>query len=472
MCESAMAEKRKRRYSTQNELYSLIMLISGLVIAVPIGIAFLMLFSVCSMCIFDARYVNSTALFGLLSGALGIAGGLVGSRLVAGTLGIAGSLSSLHGFFGIFGIKFPRIFTETLPLFMEIYAVALALMLIGGISALLQGKFIARRSRSNSHDQSHIHNRMKWRGEDKTLNEKQNNNTLHNFLEEGHHMTLFDVVKMNFARYRTNPVMIVPPLVAMIFLIVTSSLLVPPPTPTTPLVFAPELLTSIFVALGIGLLNSIISFLALLGQASMAGRVVVEGKTRLIDWGKGIKKYFLRVLGIGVIYVAIIGLFFVLMVMVLVFAMLPQLISQLGAVAPPTPPITPQISPLISATTSWVTPLVTTIVSGVFYMWLAPAIIDDKGVFASLDIGTKTMRKGGKLFLSFIALFFAVSACAQSINMLPIYVGITVPSVCYAGFCVTPTHIVSQVITTLFSPLWFLTAFTIYSEQKPTLWKK
>ena len=118
------------------KLYSLIMLISGLVIAVPIGIAFLMLFSVCPTCIFDARYVNSTALFGLLSGALGIAGGLVGSRLVAGTLGIVGSLSSLHGFFEIFGIKFPRIFTETLPLFMEIYAVALALMLIGGISAL------------------------------------------------------------------------------------------------------------------------------------------------------------------------------------------------------------------------------------------------------------------------------------------------------------------------------------------------
>jgi len=266
---------------------------------------------------------------------------------------------------------------------------------------------------------------------------------------------------MNLARYRTNPVMIVPPLVAMIFLIVTSSLLVPPPSPPTPQVFAPELLTFIFVALGIGLLNLVISFLALLGQASMAGRVVVEGKTRLVDWGKGIKKYFLRVLGIGLIYLGIIAVFFVIMVMVLVFAMLPQLIPQLGAVAPP---ITPQISPLISPTTSWVTPLVTTIVSAVYYMWLAPAIIDDKGVFASLDIGTKTMRKGGKLFLGFIALFFAVSAGAQSINMLPIYLGIMVPSVCYAGFCVTPTHIVSQVITTLFSPLWFLIAFTIYSE--------
>lgn len=279
-------------------------------------------------------------------------------------------------------------------------------------------------------------------------------------------MTLFDVVKMNLARYRTNPVMIVPPLVAMIIPIITSSLLAPPPALPTPRVFAPELLGFIFMAFGVFLMNLVISFLALLGQASMAERVVVEGKTRLVDWGKGIKKYFLRVLGIGLIYLGIIAVFFVLMVMILVFAMLPQLIPQLGEVPSPTPPITPQISPLISATTSWVTPLVTTIVSAIFYMWLAPAIIDDKGVFASLDMGTKAMRKEGKLFLGFIALFLVVSAGAQLINTLPIYMGIMVPSVCYVGFCVTPTHIVSQVVTTLFSPLWFLIAFTIYSEQK------
>lgn len=282
-------------------------------------------------------------------------------------------------------------------------------------------------------------------------------------------MSLFDVVRMNLARYRRNPVMVVPPLAATILLIVTSSLLVPPPSPPTPRVFAPELLTYVFVALGIGLLNSIISFLALLGQASMAGRVVVEGETRLIDWGKGVKKYSLRVLGIGLIYVGIVAVFFVLVVMVVVFSMLPQLMSRMGEVAPPTPPITPQMSPLVSATTSWMLPLVTAIVSAVFYMWLAPAVIDDKGVFASLDIGTKAMRKEGKLFLGFIVLLFAVSAGAQLIGMLPYYLEIMVPSVCYAGFCAPPTHIVSQVITTLFSPLWFLIAFTIYSEQKLTL---
>lgn len=278
-------------------------------------------------------------------------------------------------------------------------------------------------------------------------------------------MTLSDVVKMNLARYRMNLVMVVPPVVAMICPIITSFLLALPPTPPTG-VFTPELLGFIYAAFGVFLMNLVISFLALLGQASMAGRVVVEGKTRLIDWGKGIKKYSLRVLGIGLIYLGIIAVFFVLMVMILMFAMLPQLISQFGL---PTPSTTPQISPLISATTSLVTLLVMTIVSAVFYVWLAPAIIDDRGVFASLDIGTKAMRKEGKLFLGFIVLFFVVSAGAQLINTLPIYLGIMVPSVCYGGFCVTPTQIVSQVITTLFSPLWFLIAFTIYSEQKLTL---
>ena len=36
-------------------------------------------------------------------------------------------------------------------------------------------------------------------------------------------MTLFDVVKINLARYRMNSVMIVPPLVVMIFPIITSA---------------------------------------------------------------------------------------------------------------------------------------------------------------------------------------------------------------------------------------------------------
>ena len=275
-------------------------------------------------------------------------------------------------------------------------------------------------------------------------------------------MALSDIVKISLARYRVNPIMIVPPLVAMVFPLIASLLLVPP----TPKAFAPEFLSFIFMAFGVLLLNLIVSFLALLGQASMAGRVVAEEKTRLTDWGKGIKKYSLRVLGIGLIYLGIIVVFFVLIGMIIVFAMLPQLISQLGGiVTPPTPPLTPLITPSITMATTGVTALLMTIASAVFYMWLAPAVVDDKGVFVSLDAGTKTIRKGGKAFLGFIALFFIVSAIAQMIEAFPTCLGVTIQPVCYNG-CVTPTHIVSQVITTIFSPLWFLIAFTIYNKQK------
>ena len=92
-------------------------------------------------------------------------------------------------------------------------------------------------------------------------------------------MALFDIVRMNSARYRMNPVMIVPPLIATIFPLITSLLLAPP----IPKAFAPELMAFIFVASGVLLLNLMISFLALLGQASMAGMVVVEEKTRLTE---------------------------------------------------------------------------------------------------------------------------------------------------------------------------------------------
>ena len=265
---------------------------------------------------------------------------------------------------------------------------------------------------------------------------------------------------MNLAKYHANPVLIVPPLVAMILPLINSIILVPPSTLE---VSATELATFIFVAFGVLFLNLIISFLALLGQASMAGKVVVEGKTRLIDWGKGIKKYFLRVLGIGLIYLGIMFVFFIPIGIIVVLAMFPQLIS----VPPPTLPLTPETSPLISTVMSWVTVLLMTIASAVLYTWLAPAVIDDKGVFASLDAGTKTMRKGGKAFLGFIALLCIVSAIAELIRTFPTYLGLTIQPVFYDG-CVTLTQIVSQAIATIFSPLWFLIAFTIYSEQKLT----
>ena len=266
-------------------------------------------------------------------------------------------------------------------------------------------------------------------------------------------LSFFDVVRLSLARYRMNPVIIVPPLVGMVVPLVTS-LLLKPPVPSQP--YTSELFRFVFLAFGVLLLNLIVSFLVVVGQASMAGKVVVEGKTRLADWSKGVKKYALRVLGIGLIYLGILVAFFMLLVMIFVFAMLPQLMSQIGKV---TPPSTPLISPSVTKAMGAVTALLMTIASSVFYMWLAPAIIDNKGVFASLDAGTKAIRKCGKAFLGFLALFFAVSVTVQLIGA-PVMLGAQpVWSV------VTPMHMVSGVIAIIFSPLWFLIAFTIYQSQ-------
>ena len=277
-------------------------------------------------------------------------------------------------------------------------------------------------------------------------------------------MTFFDTVKKSSARYRMNPILILPPLVATIFPLITPLIMEPPSVSPTPGVFPPELLTFVFVAFGFLFLSLLISFLVLLGQASMTGKVILEGKTRLSAWGKGIKRYFLRALCIGLIYVVIVMVSIMLVTFISVLAILPQLMSQLRE---GTPPQMPQISPLISMTTmttSWVTALLTTIASAIFYIWLAPAIIEDKDVFASLQAGTKAIGKSGKTFLGFVALFFLVSLVPVLIQTLPTYFGTTVQPVCYG--CVTPTLVVSQVVTAIFSPLWFLIAFDIYSEQK------
>jgi len=262
---------------------------------------------------------------------------------------------------------------------------------------------------------------------------------------------LFDIVKKSSAMYRANPILILPPFVSMVFSLVTLFVIGSPPDSPTSGASALELMRYAFTVFGVLFLNLIISFLVILGQVSMTREVILEGKTGLSDWGKGIKRYFLRVLGIGLIY----------LVLVWALSMFVGGISLLTILAHTLP--SPQISTLILIMISSVSTLLMTVASTIFYIWLAPAVIDDKEVFESLKAGTEAMGKGGKTFLGFIALYFLVSLVTLLIAP-PSYFGTSVQpsSVEY----ITPKGVTSQVITTIFSPLWFLIAFTIYNEQK------
>jgi len=278
-------------------------------------------------------------------------------------------------------------------------------------------------------------------------------------------MAFFDVIKKSLAMYRMNLILVFPPLVAMVFQLISSLITLLPSISRASPGFAPELMILIFAVFGVMILSLIVSFLVILGQAIMTGKVIQEGKTKLSDWGKGIKRYFLRALGISLVYFGIMFVSFILVMIVFMFAILPQLISQISGDmslgTPLIPPLTLVLMSLVSA-------LLTTATSAIFYTWLAPAVLDDKGVSASLKAGTEAIGKRRKTFLGFVIFFFLVNfvpTLLTGTSLTQYTYPVTMMQSAYLGY-VTPMRVVSQVVTAIFSPLWFLIAFTIYSEQK------
>jgi len=269
---------------------------------------------------------------------------------------------------------------------------------------------------------------------------------------------LFETARRSLAGYKANPVLFVPPLVAFFVSILTPVIL--SRVVAVPREGFPTITLSLLMAgFGVLFLLSVVSFLVILGQANMSGKVITEGKTRLADWGIGIRKYFFRVLGIGLVFLGIMFVLFMIVMVAYALTILTKIITPEGVITPPITP-TPQTT-YMDWTMTLITALIMTIAQSFFYIWLAPAILDDKGIGTSLDLGIKTIRKSGRVFVGFIVLFLIVSAIATLVNSFPAIIGVTVPPLVGS---LTPTSIVSQIIEKIFSPLWFLIAFTIYHQ--------
>ena len=124
-------------------------------------------------------------------------------------------------------------------------------------------------------------------------------------------IVLLDIVRLSIARYRANPVIVVPPLVVLVFELVALPLIGAPTADAS----GPELESYAFIGFGALFLSLAISFLALVGQASMASSVVLEGKAGLRDWVNGIRKHSPRALGVYFIYLGVMVLSFVPIIM-------------------------------------------------------------------------------------------------------------------------------------------------------------
>lgn len=268
---------------------------------------------------------------------------------------------------------------------------------------------------------------------------------------------LLEIVRLNIARYRANPVIVVPPLAVLAFELIVLPLMGFPAADAS----GPELESYAFIGFGALFLSLVISFLALVGQASMATVVVLGGKAGLRDWVRGVRRHSPRALGVYFIYLGVMVLSFVPMIVMYWYAMLPWLRQQIGASGPVETPSPPFMSLPIGIAINWTTLILFSVITAVLYMWLAPVFFEDADVFASVGAGNQALRANGRAFLGFIALFIAVSGVANLIENLPVYLGASIQQISGSGG-LAPTHVASQVIKTMFSPLWFLVALTIY----------
>lgn len=249
--------------------------------------------------------------------------------------------------------------------------------------------------------------------------------------------------------------------------ILSTSLLTTPPEgfpSSADLLAALPLLYRGFATLAV---TVIVTFFVILGQAGMTGRAVLEGKTTIGDWGSSIKRNFFKVLGVGLIYVGILFAFMIVVGMMTFLSILPtiaenlQRLNQTLPAAPGAPQIPPSAFPqLISF--AMVFPVLFALAQAIFYVLLAPAVMDNKGVGSSVDHGFRTIKRSFPLFIGYAALMCVVALATATLTFWPAFSAVFSGEVS-AISGLSWQNITSQIIGAVFSPLYFLLAFSIYN---------
>lgn len=226
-------------------------------------------------------------------------------------------------------------------------------------------------------------------------------------------------------------ILIVPPLISTLISFATSASTEPPAGQVSPVV-TPVDASVVLKGLAVSLLGLAISFILMVGQAGMSGRVVSEGRTSLDDWGMSVKRYFLRVLGLFLLYMLI---SFIMGLLLIPFDLLLR-------------PLT------TSPAWRYVLILLLAGASSIFHIILAPAVVDDKGVSDSLSLGLKTIRRQPRAFLGYVGFSYIIQLVVSSVA--------TTETDAIIG-SLSLTTMTSSIISTIWSPLHFLWAFLIYA---------
>ena len=259
--------------------------------------------------------------------------------------------------------------------------------------------------------------------------------------------------------YKSNPILLIPPLLTTIASFLISDYFLASIRSSAREASNPAVMLSFLGSMLVFLLLlAVVGLLVLVGQASMTGKVVLTGKTGLVDLWAGLRKYFWRVFGIGAVFVGIVlGIMLIVGLAFAFLVILPAAVSNPSTFAAnPSNPFEQPLYPLGSAILGALGTLI-------FEMCLAPVVLDDKGVGASITSSLSAVKKRWRVFLAFLGLFSFVSAITlvvsfrdpSTANLMANSSGISASSL---------PRVFAGLVGAVFSPLWFLIAFRIYSE--------
>jgi len=267
-------------------------------------------------------------------------------------------------------------------------------------------------------------------------------------------MKLTRILVRSLVDYKSNPMLVIPPLVSMIVTFLTSDYYLANFRAGTTEASDPAFaLYPVWFLFGFELFLGLVALLVILGQISMTGKVILTGKTRLSEWRVGLRRYFWRTLGIGAVFLGIAVAVVVLGMHVYVSVFILPAIASHPSTLAASSEFTHQPYPVLGSF------FLVAVYASIFYMCLASAVLDDKGVGASISSGFKALKKSGRSYLGFLGLFFLVPLLLGSATLTPDLLA----NQSLTGFLKVPS-LLSMLLGALFSPLWYLMLFRMYSE--------
>jgi hypothetical protein len=300
-------------------------------------------------------------------------------------------------------------------------------------------------------------------------------------------MDLGALINQSLARIRSNPILLVPPILTQVIL--PLALLTVAAFTMFPVAIAFGLtgdLTAMLQAILLGGLSfGVVGFVAesflAAGWMYMNKRVVLEGHTDLADLWVGAKKYFPRILAGRIVY----GLVLLAPIAVALTAVMTTIFGYLAETPVPPEQLTQVadlslLAPVVLrlAGVLLVLGLVELVLSVFLLPWMQALVVDDVGVWKSMKTSFVFVRRNLPTIIGYLAILVVISVLASSLSSF-VWPGITISELAQPGLyangfrligaILEKGNLIASLIQALVAAFFTLLLFFIYVDRTRAL---